>query len=224
MSVTLIFAIFPASVAKLSGGGSSTGVVISGSSSEVACSEALEGLVSVLIGNDLVVLEEDVASCVAGVDCQATSILSSFVFRFFGGHTIVKDSVVGDIDSDILVSGLVDNNSVDAVIVGNVVLEVEGSLEVKVARDVDTRAIDDSWLVVLSIVLNTCAKVGKVLSEEEWEAITVSVYGVAIDGVGAASLSFSEDDSRCTSGGPPDGSVDEILGNSDIVAFVAPDT
>ena len=111
-----------------------------------------------------------------------------------------------------------------SVVIGNIVFEIKCSLKVKITGDVDSRPINDSWLVVLSIVLNTCTKVGKVLSEEEWEAITVSVYGVAIDGVGATSLSFSEDDSRCTSGGPPDGSVDEILGNSDIVAFVAPDT
>ena len=65
-------------------------------------------------------------------------------------------------------SGLLDDNSVDTVVVGNVVLEVEGSLEVEVTGDVNSRAIDNSWLVVLPIVFNTCTKVSKVLSEEEW--------------------------------------------------------
>lgn len=65
-------------------------------------------------------------------------------------------------------SGLMDDNSVDTVVVGNVVLEVEGSLKVEVTGDVNSRAIDNSWLVVLPVVFNTCTKVSKVLSEEEW--------------------------------------------------------
>ena len=65
----------------------------------------------------------------ASVDGEATSVLSSFVFRFLGGHTVVKDSVVGDIDSHVLVGGLVDDDTVDAVVVGNVVLEVESSAD-----------------------------------------------------------------------------------------------
>ena len=104
----------------------------------------------------------------ASVDGEATSVLSSLVLRFLSGHTVVKDSVVGDIDSHIIMSGLMDDNSVDTVVVGNVVLEVEGSLEVEVTGDVNSRAIDNSWLVVLPIVFNTCTKVSKVLSEEEW--------------------------------------------------------
>ena len=177
-----------------------------------------------MLSDDFVVLEVDVASCVASVDGQTTSVLSSFILALLGGDTVIKDSIVGDIDSHVVIGGLVDDNAVDTVVISDVVLKVEGSFEVEITGDVDSRPVNDSWLVVLSIVLNTCTKVGKVLSEEEWEAITVSVHGVAIDGVGATTLRFSEDDSRCASGGPPDGSVDEILGNSDIVAFVAPDT
>ena len=219
-----VLIIFPPGVSELGRGSSTACNVVARPFGEVARPEALEGLVTILLSDDFVVLEVDVASCVASVDGQTTSVLSSFILALLGGDTVIKDSIVGDIDSHFLIGGLVDDNTVDTVVISDVVLKVEGSFEVKITGDVDSRSINDSWLVVLSIVLNTCAKVGKVLSEEEWEAITVSVYGVAIDGVGAASLSFSEDDSRCTSGGPPDGSVDEILGNSDIVAFVAPDT
>ena len=66
----------------------------------------------------------------ASVDGKTTSVLSSLVLRFLCGHTVVKDSVVGDIDCHFLVGGLVDDDTVDTVVVGNVVLEVESSLEV----------------------------------------------------------------------------------------------
>ena len=219
-----VLIIFPPGVSELGRGSSTACNVVARPVGEVALSKALEGLVTILLGDDFVVLEVDIASCVASVDGQTTSVLSSFILALLSGDTVVKDSIVGNVDSHLVIGGLVDDNSVDTVVISDVVLKVEGSFEVKITGDVDTRSVNDSWLVVLSIVLNTCTEVGKVLGEEEWEAITVSVYGVAIDGVGATSLSFSEDDSRCTSGGPPDGSVDEILGNSDIVAFVAPDT
>ena len=160
----------------------------------------------------------------ASVDGEATSVLSSLVLRFLGGHTVVKDSVVGDIDCHFLVGGLVDDDTVDTVVVGNVVLEVESSLEVEVTGDVNSRAVDDSGLVVLSVVLNTCSEVSEILSEEEWETVAVSVDNIRVDGVGSCSLGFGEDDSRSASGGPPDGSIDQVLCNGHVVALVASDT
>ena len=57
LASAFFFAIFPASVSKLGGGCASTGVVVARASSKVALSEALVGLVAVLLSSDLVVLE-----------------------------------------------------------------------------------------------------------------------------------------------------------------------
>ena len=57
LASAFIVAVFPASVSKLGGGCASTGVVVARASSKVALSEALVGLVAILLGSDLVVLE-----------------------------------------------------------------------------------------------------------------------------------------------------------------------
>jgi hypothetical protein len=52
--------------------------VVPRSTRHVAGSKALIRKVTFLIGNDLVILEIDIADCRASVDGQSTSILSSF--------------------------------------------------------------------------------------------------------------------------------------------------
>ena len=52
-----VLIIFPATVSKLGGGGSTACYVVARPVGEVALSEALEGLVSILLGDDFVVLE-----------------------------------------------------------------------------------------------------------------------------------------------------------------------
>ena len=103
-----VLIISPSTVSKRGGGSSTACYVVARSVGEVALSEALEGLVAILLSDDFVVLEVDVASCVASVDGQTTSVLSSFILALLSGDTVIKDSIVGNIDSHVVIGGLVD--------------------------------------------------------------------------------------------------------------------
>ena len=123
------------------------------------------------IGNNFVVDEVDIACCTAGVDCQATSTLSSFFNTFvLRGNTIVEDSVADHIDCDIFVSSLVDHYTVDAIVIGCVVFEVHGSFKVEIAGDIDTRTVYDSWLIVFTVVLDSGTEMSKTAREGEQTA------------------------------------------------------
>ena len=141
-------------------------------------------------------MEVDVACSRSSVDCQATSTLSSFFHSFvLSGDSIVEDSVADHIDCDIFMCGLVDYDSVDAIVIGCVVFEVHGSLEVKIAGDIDTRTINDSWLIVFTVVLDASTEMSKTACEEERQAIAISIDNVAIDVELTTALRLSEDDS-----------------------------
>ena len=141
-------------------------------------------------------MEVDIACSTASVDCQATSTLSSFFNTFvLRGNTIVEDSVADHIDCDIFVSSLVDHYTVDAIVIGCVVFEVHCSFEVKIAGDIDTRTVYDSWLIVFTVVLDASTKMSKTACEEERQAISISVDNVAIDVELTTALRLSEDDS-----------------------------
>ena len=141
-------------------------------------------------------MEVDVACSTASVDCQATSTLSSFFHSFvLRGDSIVEDSVADHIDCDIFMCGLVDYDTVDAIVVGCVVFKVHGSFEVKIAGDIDTRTVYDSWLIVFTVVLDTCTEMSKTTCEEERQAIAISVDNVAIDVELTTALRLSENDS-----------------------------
>ena len=63
-----VLIIFPAGVSELGRGSSTACNVVARPFGEVALSKALEGLVAILLGDDFVVLEVDIASGVASID------------------------------------------------------------------------------------------------------------------------------------------------------------
>ena len=199
--------------------------VISRALGQIACSEALVRHVVLDVSNDFIVEQVDIACSTARIDRQATSILSSFVHSWvLRGDTIIEDSVVDYIYGNIVMSRLVNDDTIDTIVIGDIVAEIHGSLEVQIAGNIDSRAIYDSGLIVLAIVLHSGTEMSKATCEEEWEAIAVSVDNVIVDVEFSTSLRLSEDDGWGASGGPPDSSVDDIWKNLYIIASVASDT
>ena len=199
--------------------------VISRALGQIACSEALVRHVVFNVSNDLIIEQVDIAYGTARIDRQATSILSSFVHSWvLRGDTIVKDSVVDHIDGNIVMSRLVNDDTIDTIVVSDIVAEIHSSLEVQIAGNIDSRAIYDSSLIVLAIVLHSGTEMSKATCEEEWEAIAVSIDNIIVDVEFSTSLRLSENDGWGASGGPPDSSVDNIWKNLYIIASVASDT
>ena len=91
-------------------------------------------------------------------------------------------------------SRLVNDDTIDTIVIGDIVAEIHGSLEVQIAGNIDSRAIYDSGLIVLAIVLHSGTEMSKATCEEEWEAIAVSVDNVIVDVEFSTSLRLSEDD------------------------------
>ena len=169
--------------------------VISRALGQIACSEALVRHVVLNVSDDFIVEQVDIACSTARIDRQATSILSSFVHSgVLRGDTIVEDSVVDYIYGNIVMSRLVNDDTIDTIVIGDIVAEIHGSLEVQIAGNIDSRAIYDSGLIVLAIVLHSGTEMSKATCEEEWEAIAVSVDNVIVDVEFSTSLRLSEDD------------------------------
>ena len=61
-------------------------------------------------------------------------------------------------------SSLVNDNTVDTVVIGDVIFEVKGSLEVKISGDIDSWAVNNPSLVVVAIVFYSSTEVSQVLS------------------------------------------------------------
>ena len=61
-------------------------------------------------------------------------------------------------------SSLVNYYTVDTVVIGDVIFEIKGSLEVKISGDIDSRAVDNPSLVVVAIVFYPSTEVSQVLS------------------------------------------------------------
>ena len=61
-------------------------------------------------------------------------------------------------------SSLVNDNTVDTVVIGDIIFEIKGSLEVKISGDIDSWAVNNPSLVVVAIVFYPSTKVSKVLS------------------------------------------------------------
>ena len=58
-------------------------------------------------------------------------------------------------------SCLVNYDTVDTVVIGNIVFEIKCSLKVKITGDVDSRAVNNSSLIVLAIVFNSSTEVSQ---------------------------------------------------------------
>lgn len=63
--------------------------------------------------------------------------------------------VVLDLNGDVLMGGLVDDNSVDSVVEGLVVVELKGSFVVDIAGDVDSRSVNDLSHEPFSVAVGT---------------------------------------------------------------------
>ena len=61
-------------------------------------------------------------------------------------------------------SSLVNDDTIDTVVISNVVFEVKGSLKVKITGDVDSRAVNNPSLVVVAIVFYSSTEMSQVLS------------------------------------------------------------
>lgn len=87
------------------------------------------------------------------------------------------------------------DDTIDTIVVGDIVAEIHGSLEVQIAGNIDSGAIYDSGLIVIAVVLHSSTEMSKTARKEEWEAVAVSVDNVIVDVEFSTSLRFSEDDS-----------------------------
>ena len=91
-------------------------------------------------------------------------------------------------------SRLVNDDTIDTIVIGDIVAEIHGSLEVQIAGNIDSGAIYDSGLIVLAVVLHSSTEMSKTACKEEWEAVAVSVDNVIVDVEFSTSLRLSEDD------------------------------
>ena len=60
--------------------------------------------------------------------------------------------------------GLVNDDTIDTVVISDVIFKVKGPLEVKITGDVDPRPVNNPSLVVMAIVFYPSTKVSEVLS------------------------------------------------------------
>ena len=86
------------------------------------------------------------------------------------------------------------DDTIDTIVVSDIVAEIHGSLEVQIAGNIDSRAIYDPGLIVLAIVLHSSTEMSKATCEEEWETVAISVDNVVVDVELSTSLRLSEDD------------------------------
>ena len=91
--------------------------------------------------------------------------MSSFFYaRVLSSDSVVEYLVVGDIDCHVVMSSLVNYYTVDTVVIGDVIFEIKGSLEVKISCDIDSRSVDNPSLVVVAIVFYPSTEVSQILS------------------------------------------------------------
>jgi hypothetical protein len=116
--------------------------------------------------------------------------------------TVVKQVVALNEHCHILVVRLMDDKAVDAVVETHIVREVKRALIILVARDVNTAAINDVPLVPLAVAVRRCVsslKVADILIVEERHEVTVAVYSVVYDHVGACPDALGKyHTTRCT--------------------------
>ena len=110
-----------------------------------------------------------------------------------------------------------DDDSVDAVVVVLVVVELEGSFVVDITGDVDSRSVNDLSHEPFSVANDVGDGVIGQALDEEWHEVAVSVDDVVVNGVGAGSDGFSKYDCAWGASGPPGVAVDDVIGDGDIV-------
>ena len=158
---------------------------------------------------------------VTRVDGQASSGLSAFP----GGPSpsVVKDPIIFDHNLHIFMRRFMDDKAIDTVVKSDVIFQGEGSLEVQISGDVNTRAIDDRVHVPETVIFNSGAEVVQALRQKERQVVAISVHNVSFESQVACSLGLSEHNTRGSGVGVPDITVNKVVPDNDIIAPVTAD-